>query len=116
MIESSLAVPVLVQYLQIGQYCVSPSALHLSLPLHFGHTFRCFVNKPPYSPFLNSEVKEPEARSGPKSVLNFRKSLKRYPTVQRATEPKPLIRTYFTKPKRLYTGWNPPERPLSKKF
>jgi len=99
MIESSLAVPVLVQYRQIGQYCFLPFGLNLSSPLHFGHIFRSFVNKPPYSPFLTCEAKQPEARSGPKSVLNFRKSLKRYPTVQRATEPKPLILKYYIKPK-----------------
>lgn len=98
MIESSLAVPVIVQYLQIGQYCLPPSALISSLPLHFGHIFRCFVNKPPYSPFLTYEVKQSEARPGPKSVSNFRKKLIRYPTVKRATEPKPLILKFYIKP------------------
>lgn len=48
MIESSLAVPTFVQYLQILQYWVSPSELTFSLAWHFGHIFSRFVNKPPW--------------------------------------------------------------------
>jgi hypothetical protein len=48
MIESSLAVPTFVQYLQILQYWVSPFELTFNLAWHFGHIFSRFVNKPPW--------------------------------------------------------------------
>jgi len=45
MIESSLTVPTFVQYLQMLQYWVSPSKRSFSSAWHFGHIFRCFINK-----------------------------------------------------------------------
>jgi len=48
MIESSLAVPTFVQYLQTLQYSIFPSELIFSLAWHFGHIFSRFVINPPW--------------------------------------------------------------------
>jgi hypothetical protein len=55
MIESSLAVPTFVQYLQTLQYWVSPSELTISLAWHFGHIFSRFVINPLGFPFLKPQ-------------------------------------------------------------
>ncbi|WP_048121370.1 MULTISPECIES: hypothetical protein [Methanosarcina] len=64
MIESSLAVPTFVQYLQTLQYSIFPSELTFNLAWHFGHIFSRFVTNPPWISIFKT------ARSGGQKPWN----------------------------------------------
>jgi len=81
MIESSLAVPTFVQYLQTLQYSIFPSELTLSLAWHFGHIFSRFVTNPPWISIFKLQdqvVKTRRPKRCPDSTQRAWKNIKQY--------------------------------------